>query len=167
VERVEFIHGKIGTDAIVEQFIEGRELYASVLGNYRLQVLPTWELKVENLRADAPLIATSTVKWDLDYQKRRGVKIVFAEDLDEAVRQHIHKTAKRIYRALGLTGYARIDFRMNAENRLYFLEANSNPDIGASEEFALAAKKAGLEYPQLLQRIINLGIRGSTTPGRE
>jgi D-alanine-D-alanine ligase len=158
IERVGFIHDKIGTDAIVEQFIEGRELYASVLGNYRLQVLPTWELKVEKLRSDAPLVATSTVKWNLDYQKRRGVKIVFAEDLGDDLRQHVHKTAKRIYRALNLTGYARIDFRLSPENRLYFLEANSNPDIGAAEEFALAAKKAGIDYPKLLQRILNLGI---------
>ena len=164
IERVQFIHEKIGTDAIVEQFVEGRELYASVLGNYRLQVFPTWELKVENLRADAPLIATSTVKWDLEYQKRRGVKIVFAEDLGADIRDHIKKTAKRIYRALNLTGYARIDFRLSPQNRLYFLEANSNPDIGAAEEFALAAKKAGIEYPQLLQRLLNIGIRGSPQP---
>ncbi len=161
IERVAFIHDKIGTDAIVEQFVEGRELYASVLGNYRLQVLPTWELKVDNLRADAPLIATSTLKWNLDYQRRRGVKIVFAEDLSQQLHEHIRKTAKRIYRALNLSGYARIDFRLRADGRLYFIEANANPDIGANEEFALAALKVGIEYPRLLQRIINLGIRGA------
>jgi D-alanine-D-alanine ligase len=164
IERVAFIHEKIGTDAIVEQFVAGRELYASVLGNYRLQVFPTWELKVDNLRADAPLIATSTLKWNLDYQKRRGVKIVFAEDLSEQLREHVRKTAKRIYRALNLSAYARIDFRLSPEGRLYFIEANANPDIGENEEFALAARKAGIEYPRLLQRIINLGISGALPP---
>jgi D-alanine-D-alanine ligase len=164
IERVGFIHDKIGTDAIVEQFIAGRELYASVLGNYRLQVFPTWELKLDNPRPDAPLIATNRVKWNLDYQKLRGVKIVFAEDLAPSLREHVHITAKRIYRVLGLTGYARIDFRLSPENRLYFIEANSNPDIGEHEEFALAAAKAGIDYPRLLQRIVNLGIR-DTIPG--
>ena len=158
-ERVHFIHDRIGTDAIVEEYIDGRELYASVLGNGRLNVCPTWELLIKNPRPDAPYIATSAVKWDLAYQKRRGVKIRFAEDLDDHVRDHIHRTARRIYRALSLSGYARIDFRLRPDNTLFFIEANPNPDIGAEEEFASAAKKGGLEFPKLMQKILNLGLR--------
>ncbi|MDD9932331.1 MAG: ATP-grasp domain-containing protein [Myxococcales bacterium] len=158
-ERVAFMHDKVGTSAIVEQYIDGRELYMGVLGDRRLQVLPVWELQIKNLRSDAPKIATRSVKWDPKYQKRRGVKIGPAEDLpQEVVRRLVHVT-KRLYRVLGLSGYARVDFRLDKDNRPYFLEANPNPDIGYGEEFAEAAEAAGIEYEPLLNRILSLGLR--------
>jgi D-alanine-D-alanine ligase len=159
-ERIAFIHDKIGTDAIVEQFVPGRELYVSIYGNQQLTVLPTWELTIDNLRADAPLIATRSVKWDLDFQDRRGVFVQRAEGLSEELEAHITRTSKRIYRVLGLSGYARIDFRLDATGRLFFLEANPNPDIKDDEEFASAALEAGMPYPAVLQKIVSLGMRG-------
>jgi len=98
------------------------------------------------------------VKHDVRYQKERGVKIV-APRLDAALLQQIVKTSKRVYRTLQLGGYARIDYRIDGNGRVYCLEANPNPEIARKEEVASAAMAAGISYPQLLQRILNLGIR--------
>jgi D-alanine-D-alanine ligase len=158
VERVQFIHQSLGTDAIVEEYVEGRELYASVLGNDRLAVLPIWELDISGLPDDAERIATRKVKWDSAYQKRYSIELKRAEKLDSEVQRHIQRTSKRIYHVLGLSGYARIDFRLDKEGKLFFLEANPNPDINNEDEFASAAEAAGIEYDALLQRILNLGL---------
>ena len=157
-ERVRFIHERVGTDAIAEQFIEGRELYVSVIGNERLTAFPAWELVAEKKPDDAPLIATRKVKHDLDYQQRHGIDIR-AADLDSERAAFLAHVSKRIYKILELTGYARIDFRLGDDGQFYFLEANPNPEIAEREEFSSAARAAGVEYSDLLQRIINLGIR--------
>jgi D-alanine-D-alanine ligase len=158
-ERVEFMHAKVGTALILEQYIDGRELYVGVLGNKRLQVLPVWELEIRRLRADAPKIATRRVKWNLKYQKRRGVKIGPARNLPQELERLLVKTTKRIYRLLQLSGYARIDFRLDAEQRPYFLEANPNADIAYGDEFADAAEAAGIAYEPLLDRLLTIGLR--------
>jgi D-alanine-D-alanine ligase len=158
-ERVAFIHEKVETAAIAEQYIEGRELYVSVLGNNRLRVLPVWELKFGSLGGQgARQIATQKAKHDLDYQERVGIVDGPADDLAPEVYARIQRTAKRIYRILELDGYARIDFRLTADGTPYFIEANPNPEIAMSEEFATAAKHDGLDYSDLLHRILALGI---------
>lgn len=158
-ERVAFIHDKILTDAVVEQYIPGRELYASVLGNHRLNVLPTWEIFLDNLPDDAVKIATRKVKWDYDYQEKYGVRIGRAKGLSNELEDRIRELSRRIARRLGTDGCVRIDYRLDEHGQLYFLEANPNPDIGDGEEFAGAAKAAGIGYAALLQKIVNLGIR--------
>ncbi len=158
-ERVRFIHDHLRTDAIVEQFIDGRELYVAVLGNYRLKVLPVWELLIEKAPPEEPRIATRKVKWDPGYQERWGVAIDEAKDLPLELVRRLESTARRIYRVLGLSGYARIDFRLDASGQPYFLEANPNPDIARDAEFASAADAAGLGYEKLLQRIVGLGLQ--------
>jgi D-alanine-D-alanine ligase len=158
-ERVSFIHERIGTAAIAEQYIEGRELYVGVLGNERLRVLPVWELKFGNMAQGAWPIATEKVKHDPDYQERRGILHGPAKDLAPELSARIQRMAKRIYRTLELDGYARIDFRLSANGTTYFLEANPNPEIAESQEFAAAARHDGLAYPDLLHRILALGIR--------
>jgi D-alanine-D-alanine ligase len=157
-ERIEFMHARVGTDLILEQYIDGRELYVGVMGNKRLQVLPVWELEIKRLRPDAPKIATRRVKWNLKYQKRRGVKIGPARNLSPELERLLMKTTKRIYRLLQLSGYARIDFRLDAEERPYFLEANPNADIAYGDEFAEAAEAAGIEYEPLLNRLLAIGL---------
>jgi D-alanine-D-alanine ligase len=157
-ERVRFVHERISTDAIAEQFIDGREVYVSVMGNERLVAFPPFELVAEKRPADEPLIATARAKHDIDYQERHGIDIRPAElgaDL-EAEAAHV---SKRIYRILELTGYARLDFRLDARGDLYFLEANPNPEIAEREEFASSAHHAGVAYPELLERILRLGLR--------
>jgi D-alanine-D-alanine ligase len=158
-ERVAFVHDRLGTAAIAEQYIEGRELYVGVLGNNRLRVLPVWELKFGNLGGQgARQIATEKAKHDPDYQERVGIADGPAEDLAPEVTARIQRTAKRIYRTLGLDGYARIDFRLSADGTPYFIEANPNPEIAKSQEFATAARYDGLDYTNLLHRILTLGI---------
>ena len=158
-ERVEFMHATVGTSLILEQYVDGRELYVGIMGNTRLQVLPVWELEMRRLRADAPRIATRQVKWNLQFQKRRGVKIGPARDLPPELERLLVKTSKRVYRLLQLSGFARIDFRLDAEGRPFFLEANPNADIGYGEEFAEAAEAAGIDYEPLLDRLLAIGVR--------
>jgi D-alanine-D-alanine ligase len=158
-ERVTFIHERIGTAAIAEQYVEGRELYVGVLGNDRLRALPVWELQFGNMAEGAWPIATEKVKHDPDYQERRGILHTPAKDLAPEVCTRIQRTAKRIYRTLELDGYARIDFRLSADGVAFFLEANPNPEIAESQEFAAAALHDGLAYPDLLQRILALAMR--------
>jgi D-alanine-D-alanine ligase len=158
-ERVQFMHESIASDALVEEFIEGREITQAVMGSERLVTFPTWELDISGLPDTAQRIATYKVKWDLDYQKRHGVELRRAENLSEHLEAHIKATSKRIYRALKLSGYARMDYRLTPDNKLYFLEANPNPDIAADDDFAMSAAAAGVDYPSIIQKILNQGIR--------
>lgn len=158
-ERVTFVHEQFDTDAIVERFIPGREIYVGVLGNQRLEVFPLWELIIERQPEGAPLVATRQVKWHAAYQKRLGVTTRRAENLAEGLESRIVRMSRRAYRVLNLSGYARLDFRLTEEGEAYLLEANANPQIAFGEDFAESAEHAGLEYPRLIQRIINLGLR--------
>jgi D-alanine-D-alanine ligase len=158
-ERVRFVHQTIGTDAIAERYIDGRELYVGVIGNQRLQMFPVWELHLTKMPEEAWRIATNRVKWNRDYQKRRGVKTAEAKGLPEGMAEYIHRLCKRVYRTLNLSGYARIDMRLDENGRIYVLEANPNPQLAYGEDLAESAEKAGISYPDLLQRIINLGMR--------
>ena len=157
--RVRFMHERIGTDAIVEEFVPGRELYVGVIGNDRLVALPPRELIVDELEPGEDLIATESLKHNVQYQKKHGVRITDARKLPAGVVGQLERVSKRIYRMLSLEGYARIDYRLSDDGRLYFLEANPNPELANYEELASAAKKAGISYENLIQRILNLGLR--------
>ncbi len=157
VERVEYIHREVGTAAIAEEFIDGRELYVGVLGNKRLTVLPPRELEIDGLAKGEPLVATRQVKWDIAYQRSAGVRTSQAV-LDEEVAESVARLAKRAYRSLRLSGYARMDFRLDASGRPFVLEANPNADLTYGEDFAESAEAAGISYEELVQRLVNLGI---------
>ncbi len=156
-ERVRFIHESIGTPAIVEEYVEGRELYVGVLGNERLQVLPIWELDFSGLPEEARRIATERLKWSMSYQKKHGITTGRAKDLAEPLARRIGELCKRVYRSLMLSGYARIDLRLGNDGRIMVLEANPNPQLAYGEDFAEAAKAVGIEYGPLLERIMALG----------
>ena len=158
-ERVAFIHDRIKTAAIVEQYIEGREIYVGVIGNERQQALPVWELEFQNLADGARPIATERVKHDPDYQEKRGIYHGKADNLTPAEQSRIQNLAKRICQTLEIDGYARVDFRLAADGTPYYLEANPNPEIASTEEFAHAANHAGISYAELLDRILVLGLR--------
>jgi D-alanine-D-alanine ligase len=158
-ERVTFIHESIGTAALAERYIEGRELYVGILGNQLLQALPVWELFFTNMPPDAKRIATDRVKWSVKYQKKYGIESGPARDLPEAVGGGIQHLCKRAFRALELSGYARIDMRLDDAGNAWVLEANPNPQIARGEDFAASAERAGMSYEAVLQRIINLGLR--------
>ena len=157
-ERVRFIHQTNGTDAIVERYIEGRELYVGLLGNQRVQVFPIWEMHFTKMPEEARRIATDRVKWSSAYQKKHGIRTDAAKDLPDGVAQAIQRMCKRVYRTLDLSGYARIDLRMDEQGRTYVIEANPNPQLAYGEDFAESAEHAGIAYEALLQRIVNLGL---------
>lgn len=161
-ERVTFVHESVGTDAIAERYIEGREIYVGVLGNERLIALPPIELVFENMPANSALIATAKVKHDVAYQAKRGIALKAVEGLEQDVMDRIARLAKRIYKTLELDGYARIDFRLSADNVPYFLDANPNPDISDGEELASAAAMVGLGYGDLITKILGFAIKRGT-----
>jgi D-alanine-D-alanine ligase len=156
-ERVEFIHRTTNSHAIAEQYIEGREIYVSVIGNRKLQTYTPWELVIQNLPEGSLNIATGRLKWNPDYQKRVGL-VTRPADFPPELQRKIEHLSKRIYRHLNLSGYARMDYRMTAEGEFYLLEANPNPQIAEHEDFADSAVHCGLSYGQLLQKIITLGL---------
>lgn len=159
VERIQFVHKKLKDDAMVEKFIPGRELYVSIMGNKRLQVFPIREITFGNMPDGNQAFATYKTKWDENYRKRWGIRNVFAADIPPEVEEKIVHICKRAYRILKIDGYARMDLRLTQHNEVVFIEANPNPFLADDEDFAESAAKAGLEFGQLLQKIVNLGLR--------
>ena len=157
--RVQFVHDSLGTAAIVEKFIDGRELYVGVVGNTRLSVFPVWEMSFAPSLDNRWRIATERVKWSTKYQKRHGI-MTAAATLEPAVLDQVQRIAKRTYRSLDLNGYARVDLRWDEQRgRAYVLEANPNPNLAYGEDFAESAEVAGNSYEQLLERLLVMGLR--------
>ena len=158
-ERVQFVHDSVATDAIAERFIEGRELYVGVIGNERLQVFPVWEMEFSKMPEGVHRIATDRVKWSVKYQNKHGIKTSEAKKLPDGMAEAIKRLAKRVYRTLEMSGYARMDIRMDGNGKTHVLEANANPQLAFGEDFAESAERAGIPYADLLQRILNVGLR--------
>ncbi|MEM7784705.1 MAG: ATP-grasp domain-containing protein [Planctomycetota bacterium] len=157
-EQVDYIHQETETDALVETFISGRELYVGVIGNRQLKVLPVWEMLFENAEDSDLKIATSRVKWDLAYQEKLGIKTTRASGLEPEIENRIIKLCKRVYKALSLSGFARLDLRLQEDGQVFVIEANPNPNLSYGEDFAESAHSIGIEYEQLLQKLITLGL---------
>ncbi|MFH2203719.1 MAG: ATP-grasp domain-containing protein [Elusimicrobiota bacterium] len=154
-ERAKLIHEK-GQDALAEEYVKGRELYVSVLGTKRLRVFPIREVRFGRLADDtAEPVASYKVKWDKSYRRKWNITYGYASDLDEALTARIQDMARAAFRALHLTGYARVDMRLTPDNEPAILEVNPNPYIAKDEDFAQSAKKGGRSWKQLLQAIIN------------
>jgi D-alanine-D-alanine ligase len=156
-ERVEFIHHEVESDALVEEYIDGREIYVGVLGNSKLVTLPPWELDFGALPPAQARIATSRVKWNRNYQARHGIQTGRARGLSREQHEQLRRLAKRTYRALYMSGFARMDFRLCEDGRVFLLEANANPNLSKGEDLADSAKAAGLSYTALIDRIVQLG----------
>ncbi len=156
-ERIEFIHEHTKSDALVEEFIEGRELYVAMFGNERLRTLAPWEFIFGELKDGRAAIATRKAKWDRAYQERHRITSCKAPDLPEGLAERLDRQARRMFRALHMSGYARMDFRLRADGTAFALEANANPNLAAEEDFADAALDEGMDYAALLERIIALG----------
>jgi D-alanine-D-alanine ligase len=158
-ERVEFIHTQAQSDALAEQYVEGRELYVGMMGNERLTTFPVWELNFGTLPEAQAGIATRKVKWDRAYQGRHGISTGPASALPEGAEARIVQLARRVYRALHMSGYARMDMRMRTDGSVFVLEANANPNLTYGEDFAESGHLAGLNYERLLNRIVQLGLK--------
>ena len=155
--RVEILHRHTGRPAIAEQYIAGRELYMSIVGNDRVKTFTPWEMVMKNLPAGAPNIATSKLKWSYAHQEEVGLSTVPAK-LTRTEARRLDDLSKRIYHALSLTGYARLDFRMSEAGEFYLLEANPNPCLAFGEDFAEAVETAGTDYETLLDLILRQGL---------
>src|SRR5258705_4977166 len=160
-ERVRFIHEKMNQTALVEEYIEGREIYVSLLGNDSLRVFPLREVIFTELLEAQLRFSTFKAKWDDAYRKRWGIKNVFAEPFANGADQRIVKICKAVYRALRIRGYGRIDLRVTPEGEVVVLEANPNPNLDRDDEFAQSASKAGVSFPRLVQRIVKLALTAS------
>jgi D-alanine-D-alanine ligase len=157
-ERVRFIHERMNQEALAEEYIEGRELYVSVLGNSRLQVFPIREVIFSEVPDGRPRFSTFKAKWDDAYRKRWGIRNIFAESFPDGTAQRIATICKKVYRALRIRGYGRIDLRVTPDGGIVILEANPNPNLDRDDEFAQSAVKAGLTYERLIQRILSLAL---------
>ncbi|MCF8058904.1 MAG: ATP-grasp domain-containing protein [Bacteriovoracaceae bacterium] len=158
LERIQYIHKKIGVDAIVEEFVEGREFYIGVIGNYRMELLPVWEVFYNNANKPEKEFYSRSAKWNDKYRQRKGIDSGKAQ-LSADLEKKCHDIAKRTYKSLGLNGYARIDVRMDADENIYVIEANPNPNIAIDDEFAESSYyKNQWDFHKILQKIINNGL---------
>ncbi len=157
-ERVAFVYERNRSAVLVEEFIEGRECYVGVLGNDRLTTLPAWELDFGSMPTQLATIATRKVKWDFDYRQRHGIGSRPATGLPPGADKAMARIAREVYRALGLSGFARMDFRVRSDGGVFVLEANANPHLAAHEDFARSAAAAGMDYPALIGRLLTLGL---------
>lgn len=159
IERVQFVHDSMKRDALYEEYVAGRELYVGLVGEAKVQALPFRELVFEQASEDDPKIATFKAKWDENYRKKYGIKNRFALPLAEGLPEKIAHVCKKVFRILYMCGYGRIDLRLTPENEVVVLEANPNPFIASDEDFSMAAQKAGIEYPELIQKILTMGLK--------
>jgi D-alanine-D-alanine ligase len=159
MERIEYIQDEFDSPALIEEYIEGREIYAGVLGSYEgAQVLPLIELDLSRLPEGTPKIASYDVKFEKNTEVYKLTKSAIAEDLDEATRERLSDTALAAYRALKLRDYGRIDMRLAPNGDVYVIEANPNPWLASGQEFAMAAKASGLSYTEMIGTIVDLAM---------
>lgn len=162
VDRVDMIHGRMRADAIAEEYIDGREMYVSIVGDQRLRVLPPREMTFGQMPEDEPRIATYKAKWDEAYRKRWGIRNNFAGKLENGLAQRLEDVCKRAYRALNIRSYARFDLRVTSAGQIHVIEPNVNPNIAKDDELAQSARKVGITYPALIRMIVNQALRLSS-----
>jgi D-alanine-D-alanine ligase len=155
MERVRYIHQKFECDVLIEEYIEGRELYLSVLGNRRLTVFPPREIFFEQVPEDVPKFATFHAKWNEKYRDKWGIKNGSAGELPAGVEDHLKQLARKVYRVLKIHGFGRVDVRLTAQGDVFVIEANPNPSLAQDEDFAQAALTGGMTYDALITEILS------------
>ncbi len=159
MERIDYIHEHFpDSPALIEEYIDGREIYAAVLGNEKPEALPLVELDMSKLPDDMPRIAGTEVKWEKDSDAYKKTRSRVCEGLDEETAENLRQTAVAAYQALQLRDYGRIDMRLTPDGNIYVIEANPNPWLSSGAEFAMAAKKSGRSYAELMQDIVDLAL---------
>lgn len=160
LERARFVHQRLEQDAIIEEYIEGREIYVGVLGEgSRVETLPPRELFFESVPDGDPKFATFKAKWDENYRRKWGIRNGAAKPMTPELYANLSDVSKRIYQALGLSGYARLDLRVTKSGEIVFLEANPNPGLAPGDEFVDAASSAGLGHEKLVARVLEDALR--------
>ena len=164
IERIHYIQEEFNSPALIEEYIEGREIYAAILGNEAPEVLPLIELDLSRLPKGTPKIAGTEVKWEKESEAYKMTKSAVAEDIDEELVKQASETALAAYQALKLRDYGRIDMRITKKGEVYVIEANPNPWLSSGSEFAMAAKKAGRSYTELIDEIVSLALARYPSP---
>ena len=159
MERIAYVHDEFDCPALIEEYIEGREIYAAILGNERPEALPLVELDLSKLPEGMPHIAGYEVKFDVRTEAYRKTKSAPAKDLDEETTERIQQAALTAYQALKLRDYGRIDLRLAENGRVYVIEANPNPWLDPTAEFAMAAKESGRSYNDVIGEIVASAMR--------
>jgi len=154
MERIHYVQEEFNSPALIEEYIEGREIYAGVLGNQNPEVLPLVELDLSKLPEGMPKVAGMEVKWEKDSEAYKVTKSAPVEDLDEDTQELLSATALNAYRVLKLRDYGRIDMRLTDKGEVYLIEANPNPWLSSNSEFFMAAKKSGRSYADMIAEII-------------
>jgi D-alanine-D-alanine ligase len=158
MDRIDYIHAQFDSPALIEEYIEGRELYVGVIGNGEPEALPVIELDLSQLPEGVPKIAGSEVKWDEGTDAYEKTKPFFPKDLPEDVVARLQQSAIQAYQALQLRDYGRIDFRLAQDGTVHVLEVNPNPYLLPTAEFAMAAGESGRDYEELIHDIIELAL---------
>ena len=159
MERISYIQSEFDSPALIEEYIEGREIYASILGNYEnARALPLVELDLSKLPKGVPRIASQDVKFEKDTEAYKLTKSAIAEGLEDETANRLTETAIKAYRAVKLRDYGRVDMRLSSKGEVYVIEANPNPWLSSGQEFAMAAKKSGLSYTQMIGEIVDLAM---------
>ena len=158
MERIHYIHEEFDSPALLEKYIEGREIYAAVIGNNDPEALPLVELDMSKLPEGIPRIAGYEMKFEKDTEAYKKTKSVIAEDLDEETTKRLQETAIDAYQALKLRDYGRIDMRLTADGTIFVIEANPNPWLSSQAEFAMAARKSGRSYVEMIKDIVDFAM---------
>ncbi len=158
MERIHELHEELDVPILIEEYIEGREIYAAILGNHPPEALPLVELDLSKLPADTPRIAGREVKFDRDSEAYRLTKSALAKDLDEETVEKLQEAAKTTYRALKLRDYGRIDMRLSNDGTIYVIEANPNPWLSSQAEFAMAARGSERTYTEMIKEIVEVAV---------
>lgn len=165
-ERVAFVHANFAQSAIAEEYVEGRELYVSVVGNGEcLEILPIVEM-VFDKQSTKPeeRIATQLAKWDEPYRERNNIRNVFARPIAQTARERLEEACRVAFNVLGLRDYARFDVRLTADQEIWVIEANANPFISFGHDVANAAEKAGMDYEAFVERILQEAVKRYEQP---
>jgi D-alanine-D-alanine ligase len=158
MERMDWLHANFDSPVLIEEYIEGREMYVGVLGNDKTEALPVVELDLSKLPEGTPRIAAAEVKWGKGTKAYRDTKSAIATDLPEETVAALQQTAVAAYQALELRDYGRVDMRLQADGRVQVIEVNPNPWLSSRAEFAMAARKSGRTYNQLIEEIVELAV---------
>lgn len=158
MERVLAINKEMGDAALAEEYIEGREFYVGILGNLQPQAFVPIEMDFTGFPDGVPKVLDRNAKWNPDSPEYKGTAAKIARDLEPELLAKLQKTALDAYRALRVRDYGRIDMRLTPSGEVYVIEVNASCYLEKNSEFAMSAAESGIEYPQLVQKIVDLAL---------
>lgn len=155
--QIGLVSNRYNGGALVEEFIDGREFNATILGDSECIALPVSEI-VYSLPSGMPRILNFAAKWDPDSPYFEGTKAICPAEIEAEERTRITATAIAAFRILGGQGYARVDMRIDHEGLVNVIEVNPNPDISPGSGAVRQAKAASMTYTQFIEKIVQLAL---------